>query len=103
MEQLRDMNLAGMTIIEHRAYGVNVVGKIDGCGVVFRDGALHLSWHHHDGLCRTTTFLSSCWECEIVADVIFLIRIAKNPLDRGDLTNPWDDANLYTIVQQARP
>lgn len=98
LEQLRDRNFAKMTILEHRD-GELVVGVIDSGGVN-PDGTLGLHWHHHyePQLHRTTTFLPSSWRCQIVGPFISLFRIAKDPPDRGDLSNPWHDANLYTLA-----
>lgn len=100
LEELRDMRLVGMTIIEHRGDGENVVGTI-GDGGVNANGSLALYWHHHDRCGRTTTFLPSCWQCEASAGVIFLKRIGKEP-EELTLIAPWHDANLYTIFRQAR-
>jgi hypothetical protein len=99
MRKLQDMNLAGWTIIEHRADGENVVGRIDGRGMLNADNSLGLSWHHDD-FRRTTVFVPSCWQCEIVAGVIFLKRIGKD-LPEDDIYAPWPDASVYTLVRQA--
>jgi hypothetical protein len=103
MQELRSKDLTGWTIIEHRADGGNIVGKIEVGGVRGDrdDGSLDVAWHHYDNLSlhRTTTFLSSCWRSEFAAaGVIFLKRTAKEPPEL-ELSKPWHDANLYTLVQ----
>jgi hypothetical protein len=92
-------DLVGRTIIEHRAGGENIVGKIENASVK-GDRTFAVDWHHHDGLHRKTMFLPSCWDCDIVAGIIFLKRTAKEPAEL-ELVKPWSDANLYTLVWQA--
>ena len=96
MEELRGMeSLDGWTIIEHRHGNENIVGKIELSGLN-GDGSFGVAWHHHDGCHRTTLFFPVSWQCEIVADVIFLIRLAE---DGRVFDIPWREADLYTIVQ----
>jgi hypothetical protein len=98
MWELRGKDLTGWMIIEHRADNVNIVGKIERTSVN-GDGSLGALWHHHDGDYRTMTFLPSCWRSEFAAaGVIFLKRTAKEPPEL-ELSKPWHDANLYTLVQ----
>jgi hypothetical protein len=100
MQELQSKDLTGWMIIEHRADNVNIVGKIE-VGGAGADGSFAVDWHHHDNLRlhRTTTFLPSCWRCDFVAaGVIFLKRTAKEP-PKLELSKPWHDANLYTLVQ----
>ena len=100
MKELLGVDLLGMTIIEHRADGENVVGEINGSGVTREN--LTLGWHayYQDQTRQMMVFLPSCWECDIVAGVVFLKRIAKDPPDGKD--NPSPRADMYILFKQAR-
>lgn len=91
-------DLVGITIIEHRS-DETIVGEIDDCFAA-SDGTFSVEWHHGK-FHRKVTFLPSCWDSEIVGGIIFLHRRAKQPPER-ELTNPWHDAELYTLVRTVR-
>lgn len=95
MEELRDMEWSGCTIVEHRADG-NVVGTVD-YGGVNGQGSFCIGWHH-DVCNRTTGFDLGLgdWECQSVQNVVFLRRRRPN---RGDFDQPWPDADLYSIIR----
>jgi hypothetical protein len=97
LEQLRDKDFVQMTILEHRDDEL-IVGVIDSGGMN-PDGTLGLRWHHHYGehLHRTTTFLPSCWRCEIVGPFISLFRTAKGPRNRA-LSDPPRNVDMYTLA-----
>jgi hypothetical protein len=97
MRELRDKEMAGWTIIEHRD-DENVVGQVEYNGLN-GDSSFGVGWHHHDGGNRTTLFRPSSWRCEVVANVVFMHRTGEDT-DLSD--NPWRTANLYTLVQSSR-
>ena len=98
MRELRDMNLDRGKVVEHRPDGL-AIGPIVYGGVTNGDILVCFGWSHK-GRNRTTSFSRGSWEHEVVENVIFLRRIAK---DTGITDMPLPEVDLYTIVLFHKP
>ena len=96
MGELRNKNMTGWTIIEHRADGENIIGTIE-YNAFNGDGSFGVGWHYHDGGNRTTLFRQSSWRCEVIANVVFMHRTSEDTDSSAD--SPWSTTNLYTFMQ----
>lgn len=100
LEQLRDRNLAGMTIVEiYPDFRPHWVGTIDRCGL--DDGSLTIDWHYRRerSTRRTTTFLSSHWCFDVTADILFLMRTGNTaPSSTEEI--PQRAAKLYMLFKR---